>query len=130
MSAAKRRCQRLVVWPTLTGADFGPTRMGGLEPPLGCPDTDLNCAAGVQMRPPASRSSVLSGFADASNASDDLTVTGGHEAARQSSVRRQLALRTQPVLELIASALLEVDEVGAHCDLVLACRALRRRARA
>jgi hypothetical protein len=49
-------------------------RMRGLEPPPGCPDTDLNRAHGHHMRPPASRSSVSSGFRDASDASDDMTV--------------------------------------------------------
>jgi hypothetical protein len=48
--------------------------MRGLEPPPGFPDTDLNRTEGVQMRPPASRSSVLSGFPDASDTSDDMTV--------------------------------------------------------
>jgi hypothetical protein len=49
-------------------------RMRGLEPPPGCPDTDLNRAQRRHMRPPASRSSISSGFADASDASDDMTV--------------------------------------------------------
>ncbi len=49
-------------------------RMRGLEPPLGFPDTDLNRIRGRQICPWASRSSVLSGFADASDASDDMTV--------------------------------------------------------
>ena len=49
-------------------------RMRGLEPPPGFPDTDLNRAVGVQMRPPAFGSSVSLGFADASDTSDDVTV--------------------------------------------------------
>jgi site-specific DNA recombinase len=40
-------------------------RMRGLEPPRTYIHTDLNRAQGVQMRPGASRSSILRGFADA-----------------------------------------------------------------
>jgi site-specific DNA recombinase len=49
-------------------------RMRGLEPPRSCLHTDLNRAQGRHMRPPASKSSIPSGFADASDASDDMTV--------------------------------------------------------
>jgi hypothetical protein len=49
-------------------------RMRGLEPPPGFPDTDLNRAARGQMCPPASRSSISWGFADASDASGATTV--------------------------------------------------------
>jgi hypothetical protein len=43
-------------------------RMRGLEPPPSCLDTDLNREQPKHMRPRASRSSVLCGFADASDA--------------------------------------------------------------
>jgi site-specific DNA recombinase len=49
-------------------------RMRGLEPPPSCLDTDLNRAAGIHIRPPASKPSYPSQFPDASDASDDLTV--------------------------------------------------------
>jgi hypothetical protein len=49
-------------------------RMRGLEPPPSYLDTDLNRACSRQMCPGASRSSILRGFADALDASDDMTV--------------------------------------------------------
>jgi hypothetical protein len=48
--------------------------MRGLEPPPDFSDTDLNRGQGLQMRTRASRSSVLWGFTDGSDASDDVTV--------------------------------------------------------
>ena len=61
-------CQGLLIYRPFV------MRMRGLEPPPGCPDTDLNRAVGVQMRPAGSRSSISSGFLDASDASDAMTV--------------------------------------------------------
>ena len=49
-------------------------RMRGLEPPPRFQDTDLNSAVGLQMRPRGSRPSVLSGSADASDTSCELSV--------------------------------------------------------
>jgi site-specific DNA recombinase len=49
-------------------------RPSGLEPPPRIQDKALNLIHGRKIRPPASRSSILCGFPDASDASDDLSV--------------------------------------------------------
>jgi hypothetical protein len=69
-------------------------RMRGLEPPRSYLHTDLNRAQRRHIRPPASRSSIPSGSADASDASDDMTVvkllSRGEHCPRVRLARRRL----------------------------------------